>query len=322
MTRIRVCEDFDECRLIWQAAWPTACLFDLWPVRACFADAFAARPFFLVAESQGKIEGLLALSYLAEARKYGLFPGETWQGKTWLEQNKLPASSPHIFRELLASVPGPAQLRYLTREAVPADGYPVAVDEVGYLFFPGQHDFSFEAYMGQFSGKTRKKLAQEQSRLHGQGVSYRHDHWPDAGLVFSMNQEAFGEGSYFSDPRFLDGFERLVAWLASNNMLRVTTILVGGVVAAVDIGARWESSYTVLAGGTNHEFPGIAKMINFHHIQWACQQRLEVVDFLCSDFGWKKRFHLTPRPLYEMRVQAGQAFRQATAVVEGRLREY
>lgn len=322
MVRIRACEDFDECRQIWHAAWPQTCFFDLWQVRTCFAEAFDSQPFFLVAESQGKIEGLLALSYLAQERMYGLFPGETWQGQTWLEQNKLPASSPRIFRELLANVPGPAQLRYLTREAVPADGYPVAVDEVGYLFLPGQHDFSFEQYMGNFSGKSRKNLAHEQSRLLDLGVSYRYDYLPDADLVFSMNLEAFGEGSYFSNPSFLNAFEHLVAWLAQNGMLRITTILIGGVVAAVDIGAVWQKSYTVLAGGTNQEFPGVAKMINFHHMQWACQQRFEVVDFLCADFGWKKRFHLTPRPLYEMRVQAGQAFRQAAADVEGRLREY
>jgi hypothetical protein len=42
-------------------------------------------------------------------------------------------------------------------------------------------------------------------------------------------------------------------------------------------------------------------VINFHHMTWACHQRLDLVDFLCGDFGWKERFHLTARPLYQVR---------------------
>jgi len=70
--------------------------------------------------------------------------------------------------------------------------------------------------------------------------------------------------------------------------------------AAVDVGALWKNTYTVLAGGTDPDFPGIAKLINFHHIEWACRQHLAVVDFLCGDFNWKSRFRLSPRPLYKI----------------------
>ena len=85
-------------------------------------------------------------------------------------------------------------------------------------------------------------------------------------------------------------------------MLRITTLLLGGRIAAVDAGAVWNGQYTVLAGGTNGDFPGVAKMINFHHIGWACAERLEVVDFLCGDFGWKRRFHLQSCLLFKIHV--------------------
>jgi CelD/BcsL family acetyltransferase involved in cellulose biosynthesis len=68
----------------------------------------------------------------------------------------------------------------------------------------------------------------------------------------------------------------------------------------VDIGAIWNQTYTVLAGGTHSDFPGVAKLINFHHIEWACRQRFKEVDFLCGEFNWKNRFHLTARPLYRI----------------------
>jgi CelD/BcsL family acetyltransferase involved in cellulose biosynthesis len=106
--------------------------------------------------------------------------------------------------------------------------------------------------------------------------------------------------SYFYDRRFFNAFVDLIAFLDQNNLLRLTSVTVGGRLAAVDVGALWKNSYTILAGGTNPDFPGIAKLINFHHIEWACRQRLAAVDFLCGDFNWKSRLRLQPRPLYKI----------------------
>jgi CelD/BcsL family acetyltransferase involved in cellulose biosynthesis len=173
-------------------------------------------------------------------------------------------------------------------------------DEVGYLFYPKQYDYCFENYFSEFSSKSRKKIRRELDKFETAGVSYRYDHPADMERMFQMNREAYGELSYFSDPAFYLGFRKLLLWLETKNMLRLTTVLINGEVAAIDVGAVYHSTYTVLAGGVNREFPGIAKLINFHHLKWACQKQFKTVDFLCGDYGWKERFHLTPRPLYKM----------------------
>lgn len=320
MPQIRSCEDFEECADLWARAWPQRCIFDLWQLRACFASCFATKPYFLVAEENGRIEGLLALSWIEESGSYGHFPGETWQAKTWLEQNKIPARSSQVLKALLESVPGPLHLRYLTAECLPAGSFPLALDEVGYLFMPASYEFSFENYMQEFSGKSRKKLAKELAVLQSAGVTYRHNDLADVDRMFRLNLEGFGELSYFSDPRFLAAYEKLVSWLAQHNLLRITTVLLGGKVAAVDIGTVWNRGYTVLAGGTNREFPGVAKLINLHHLEWACQERFEVVDFLCGDFGWKQRFHLSSRPLYEICRHSAAARPEAEALSRQRHR--
>ena len=300
MLKISLCEDLNECARIWAKAWPQLCIFDLWEVRASFASCFDSKPYFIVAEEFGQIQGVLALSWIEESQCYGHFPGETWQAKTWLEQNKIPARSKQVLDAMFESIPGPLHLRYLTPDCIPEGSFPLAVDEVGYLFFPGNYDYSFDRYMLEFSGKSRKNLGREIANLQSGGVTYRHDHCADIEWMFRRNLESFGEASYFSDPRFLASYEKLVAWLFDNNLLRVTTVFLGGEIAAVDIGTVWNRGYTVLAGGTSPEYPGVAKIINLHHLEWACQQRLQVVDFLCGDFGWKKRFHLSSRPLYEI----------------------
>lgn len=308
MLKIRSCEDFEECTRLWTKAWPQHCIFDLWEVRASFALCFGHKPHFIVAEEFGEIKGLLALSWIEQSKTYMHFPGETWQGKTWLEQNRIVAESRQIFDAMLETVPGPLHLRYLTPDSMPDGSFPLAVDEVGYLFFPNSYDYCFDKYMLEFSNKSRKNLAKEIGHLQSGGVAYRYNHCADIDWMFQKNLESFGDSSYFSDPRFLDSYEKLVAWLSDNNLLRVTTVLLRGEIAAVDIGTIWNKGYTVLAGGTNSAFQGVAKIINLHHLQWACQQRMHVVDFLCGDFGWKKRFHLSSRPLYEIYRKSGSTF--------------
>ena len=300
MLKVDVYKDLEDARRIWQRHWPQECLFDLWPVRNCFQLQFNHSPYFLVATENRKFRGMLALSWIEEEQCFGHFPGEVWHGKTWLEQNKIPASDPAVFSILVNHIPATAKIRYLTDDPNLAGASLDAIDEIGYLFYPPQYSYSFQDYLQCFSGKTRKKLRCELNRLTAGGVAYRYDCLEDVKHLFRMNLENFQEESYFYDVRFLRAFENLVSWLHANRMLRVTTVLIGGRIAAVDVGAVWKQTYTVLAGGAHADFPGVAKLINFHHLEWACQQRFKVVDFLCGEFNWKHRFHLTARPLYRI----------------------
>ena len=170
-----------------------------------------------------------------------------------------------------------------------------------------------DTYWQGFSGKSRKKIRHELKRLEERGVSFRYDRLPDIDLMLRMNLDGFGSESYFSDGRFSQAFSNLAAWLHDEGMLRVTTVLVGGEIAAVDMGAVWRNTYSVLAGGTRPEFPGVAKLINLHHLEWSCRQRFAQVDFLCGDFNWKSRFHLTPRPLYQMKKSRSADYRLPVA---------
>ena len=300
MLNIDICKDLEEARELWQRHWPQQCLFDLWPVRYCFQSQFNYTPYFIVASENYKFRGMLALSWIEEQQCFGHFPGEIWHGKTWLEQNRILASDSEVFSALVYHIPGMSKLRYLTDDLPLVRDSVAVIDEVGYLFYPQQYDYSFQTYLQSFSGKSRKKMRSELNRLTIGGVSYRYDCFDDVAQLFRMNLENFGEESYFYDVRFLRAFENLLAWLQANNMLRVTTVLIGGRIAAVDVGAVWNQAYTVLAGGTHPDFQGVAKLINFHHIEWACQQRFREVDFLCGEFNWKNRFRLTARPLYKM----------------------
>ncbi len=302
MYHIRTYTDIEECRQVWETLWPDNCFFDLWQVRSCFNQAFNRPLHFQVFEENNVPKGMIALCWIKEQKAYGHFPGETWKGETWLEQNKIISCHSDMSLALINSLPRPVHLRYLTHDSFFQTRGIVHQDETGYLFLPKKYDYSFNQYFGEFSGKTRKKINAEMSKLERQPVTIRHNRLSDVDLLFKMNIQAFGKDSYFNDQRFLTGFEKLVSYMVSKGMIRITTILIGGKTAAVDMGAVYKKNYTILAGGTSPEFKGIAKLINFHHINWACTQKMKQVDFLCGNFNWKERFHLTPRPLYELKL--------------------
>ncbi|MBU4015715.1 N-acetyltransferase, partial [Patescibacteria group bacterium] len=167
--------------------------------------------------------GLLALSYDEDAQRYVQFPGETWHGKTWLEQNRIIAPTREILEMLVDSVPGSVHLNYLTPDVLSVSNGMAASDETGYLFYPGEYGFSYESYLQSFSGKFRKKIRAELSRLEDQQMVFQFDQMGDIETLFQMNLDAFGENSYFSDSRFLSAFESLVAYLHQRGMLKITT---------------------------------------------------------------------------------------------------
>ena len=297
MPRFRVVTDLEECREVWEQVMPREFISDLWEVRACFQKYFRRLPHFIVAEEDGDIRGLLPLSWIEESGSYGYFPGETWEGKTWLEQNRIPARGNGLRQALLDRCPGPYHLRYLLPPDAGSENGG-ALDEIGYLFTPPRYEYDMENYFGEFSRKSRKRLRRDLDAFEERGVRYRFDEPADFEHLVKLNVDRFGDGSYFADHRFTESFRSLMNLLHERGWMRITTVLIKGEIAAVDLGCIYNGAYTLLGGGTHGDFAGVAKLINTHHMRWACEQKLKLVDFLCGDFAWKKIFHLSPRPLY------------------------
>jgi hypothetical protein len=302
---IRTSCDLEEAGRVWRELWQADDIFGCWEARDCFRKTFGRRHYFIIAESSGRPAGLLGLSHIEEGDYYGQYPGETWKGRTWFEQNRIPAVSGEVRRMLWEAAPARTMLRYVEPDY--GGWFPeCSFDETGYLFHPPAFGFDFDRYWSLFSGKSRKKIAREIESLGVLEYSQDDASPGDVDWMFETNRANFGPDSFFDDPRFLEGFEGLLSFLSEKDRLVITTVRTGGRLAAVDVGALYGRHYTLLAGATDPEMRGIAKAINLFHIRWGCGRRLERVDFLCGDFGWKERFHLEPRPLFNV-VKDGAA---------------
>lgn len=298
MYDIRTINDLKQCRDIWKRTVPTESVWDIWEFRNCFQEHFRRPVCFITAENSHSLVGILPLSWIEESQRYGYFPGETWQGKTWLEQNRIPADN-GMLRDMLDRCPGQYYLRYLlpSSESMLLDQG--IVDEVGYLFRPSDYNYDIEEYFQQFSRKSAKKIRREITSLQVRS-HYRHDDLSDFEHMVQLNLDNFGSHSYFYDARFREGFRALMHYLNDQGWLRMTTVIINGDIAAVDMGCVYRGDYTVLGGGTNRDYPGVAKLINLHHMQRGCLEKFNLIDFLCGDFSWKQKFHLTARPLYTL----------------------
>ncbi len=303
MLEIRTATDIEECRELWRQYVPSGLVSDLWEVRNCFHSHYGHQLRFVVAKEDGRVTGFLPLSWNEEAGQYNYFPGETWEGKTWLEQNRIVAGSRDTLNAMLDSLGGPYQIRYLRNEGC-WTGSGERVDEVGYFFLPETYNFDMDRYLEAFSRKTARKLQKELAAWDRFSVEWRINQPEDFDILCEMNLSRFGRLSYFHDDRFLASFRSLIQLLQERGWLRMVTVIVDGEPAAVDMGSLADGMLTLLAGGTNEKYRGIAKLINMYHMTFACEQKLDSVDFLCGDFNWKTLFHLTPAPLYMIEGQA------------------
>ncbi|PIW60694.1 MAG: cellulose biosynthesis protein CelD [Candidatus Omnitrophica bacterium CG12_big_fil_rev_8_21_14_0_65_50_5] len=299
MLIIRTESDLEACRKLWQQCIPSEKITDLWDVRECFHRFYRRELMFVVAEDGGEVVGLIPLAWISENGCYGYFPGEVWKGTTWLEQNRIIARDKDVLRRMLDWLHEKkysCHLGYLNDHTTLE--LPAAVDEIGYLFLPPKYNFQMQTYHNEFSRKSIRAIEKIIADFKDLGLQYCDGNPDDVELMIEMNLNRFGESSYFSDERFAGGFRALRDFFHARGWLRMTVALVDNKPAAVDMGIVYNNAYTLLAGGTNGEFPGIAKAINMYHIRKACEEKYSEADFLCGDFFWKPMFHLTPRPLY------------------------
>lgn len=288
----------DHCERLWKTFTTPKCVSDLWEFRLCFHKHFHHKPCFLVMEDHKGIAGMIPLSYNEETDSFCLFPGETWNSRTWLERTPVYTRNDKYIYDLLRACPENSCLRYL--EAPNGRIVPeLSMDETGYVLYPGDLDFDIAQYYSRFSRKKMKAIHKVIQSYCGAGSEIHYNRDQDFDRLVEMSLRQFGHKSFMYDIRFQHSFRDVLHFLKSKDMLHMISCEIDDTLAAVDIGAVFQNTYTVFLGGTNGDFPGIAKLMNMNHIEYAFMEKFDKLDFLCGDFHWKLLWHLDPEYLYK-----------------------
>jgi hypothetical protein len=302
MMRSRFIKDLDQCKILWNTLIRPKSVSDLWEFRSCFDRRFRCPPAFLILEDAKGIAGMLPLSYSEETDRFVFFPGETWKGKTWMERTPFFLREEAYLPELFSSSPEKTFLRYIEpfSDLPPGD---FGVDEIGYVLYPSRINFDQTLYKKRFSSKKFKNIMKTIGALTGPEGRFYLNRVEDFDLLVDMSLKCFGRDSYLEDHRFRD----VMHLLHRKKWLRMVSLEIQGKTVAVDLGAIFGGTYTIFLGGTDRDVPGIAKVMNMHHIEFAFREGLFKVDFLCGDFNWKKLWHLDPEPLYKFVLPSAPA---------------
>jgi hypothetical protein len=298
MAKTRFVTGLESCRSLWEAVAEPKHVFDLWSFRTCFQRHFHSRPSFLLLEDKGCVTGMLPLCYSQEQDMFLFFPGEVWKSKTWIERTPVYAKDNHDLLALLDACPERTYLRYMDLRNGPVQEI-LSVDELGYVLYPGRLHQDIAAYYRRFSGKKFKNLTRAIQSLVGESTVFHVNRLEDFDLLVDMSLSRYGEDSYLWDQRFRESFRDVMLFLYGRGMLRMVSLEIEGKTVAVDLGALCNNIYTVFLGGTDPDTPGVAKVMNRNHIEFAFQHGVSKVDFLCGDFHWKQLWHLDEEPLYK-----------------------
>lgn len=296
--RTRIVADLEECGLLWKTLLTPRYVSDLWEFRLCFHRHYKNTPYFIILEDEQGVCAMLPLCYVPEGDMFVFFPGETWKGRTWLERTPVYLRDPEYLAEAVSLCPDMTYLRYLELDGnfLPPE---MDEDEIGYLLYPPVLEYDISQYYGRFTWKKLKAIKKEVSVFGTPQAVFHVNRLSDYDSLVRMNVENFGVHSYFHDTRFAEGFRDALHFLERRGWLRLVCLSVNGRAIAADLAALFQGSYVVFLGGTHPEHRGVAKAMNMHHIEYAFEQRVLRVDFLCGDFYWKKIWHLDPEPLYK-----------------------
>ena len=111
--RKRHISDPDECQVLWNRLITPKNISDLWEFRLCFHRHINNMPYFLLLEDRAGIAAMLPLSFAEEVNMFVFFPGEIWNGKTWIERTPIYLRRQQLLEEILSFCPDRTFLRYM-----------------------------------------------------------------------------------------------------------------------------------------------------------------------------------------------------------------
>lgn len=287
----RVETDLSQCQKLWQEFSPQFYLFDLWEYRFCFYQGYGYSPYFIVGKEKGKVIGILPLWF---ERKEGYY---TFFGGTFPEPNTFFIKEKAKIAKFLEQTPKETKLKYIASSEA---GY-YRFKESGPKFYleMSRYNQDVDQFISSFSKKHRKNLRYDLRQLQKQKYSFRYNYLEDFEKMVSLNQKRFEKTSDFNEMEMVKSMKILMETADKQAKLNLVSVMINDQVQAVELAVIYNHCYYVLCGGHNLEIENIGKLLIIEHIKNALNKNISKLDFLSTDSGWKKLWHLETETLFE-----------------------
>ena len=295
MIEIKVINDLETAKSLWNKLSPEDNIYDLWDFRYCFYRHDQQPLQFYAAYDDGRPVALLPLQYNQELACLEFF------AENFMENNRpffapgYEYLAPRLFEQDFGRTVKIYDLDGIDEftSALPLEDYVYFVDISGFSSF---NDYLAAAFPNGHKRANFKRLFTLLERYHEVKTIY--DDLDDLELIMDLNVRRFGEESYLRTDKERQPFRDLLKlpldW-------RTITITVDGVKLAGSLSVIYKNVYFYLVVGSDiTDFPDVFKYLTKANMELALAEKARIFNCSLGDCNWKSHWHMDRQPQYKL----------------------
>ena len=280
--KFKICQDIDECGLLWNLFSPKKRLFDIWDFRLCFYDNHEQEPYFIVGYQGKNRVGIVPLQFTKSKNQYTYFGGWFPERNSFFLKDKIKLA------EFLEQCPQGTFIEGI--DTSEGRHYIFPEDEYTYFLNLPKYNNSFEDYFSSLDKKRQKNFNRELKKIPKYKI-YR-NRLGDFDRLAELNINQYEEDSKFNSEVIKNGIYKMTNLAHKKGILDMTSLEINGRTEAVDIGIVYKECYYAMIGGANSQkIPNLGKLMTMLDIKNAIAKKARFIDFAATSGYWKEMWH-------------------------------
>jgi hypothetical protein len=294
MIEIKLIQDLEQAKEIWNQLSKNETLYDRWDVRYCFYKNTPAPLYFYVAYDGGEPVALLPLQYSAKGNYLEFLAESFIEGNHPFFKPGYEYLLPELFK---IDWPHPVQIFDLDgadqfTAALPLEDYVYYVDISGFKNFDDYLLYAFPNGRKRYNFKRLFSILEKEHTLE-----IVKDDFSGLEALMDLNVKNFGDESYLNTKVERQAFFDLLQLPLDWKMMALT---VDGRKLAYSLSVIYNQVYYYLIVGSDiSEVKDAFKYLTKANMELAINSGAKIFDCSLGDCNWKQYWHLDKKPQYK-----------------------
>jgi len=292
---IKIIDDINQGKIIWNKLSPQKSLYDEWSFRFCFYRQKNFPIRFLVGKYKNEIIGLLPLQLNTEKGYLEFFGGE------YMDNNKVFICSgfENYTQQFYQAVTEKAFLNnlygdcdFIKKQAVDHYLYILTLNNIK------NHEDYIEKYF-KGSSEHRRELRRGLKKVSENNIKTIKNNFNDIEFLFKYKIKRFGINSCFNDQSEKQNFINL---LKLKYDFYLFTYIVNKIKVGISLSVLYQQKYMFLETASDIKlYPNIGKYITMNNIDRAIQLDAKIFDLSHGGESWKEKWNFEKIPQYSFK---------------------